>query len=104
MYPASYDAKGNSCIKFGTSSVVGKMTFTVPENVTSVEIHVAKYKANTSKISVNGTTYTLTKNSDAGEYDIITIDTTSTKEISFATVSGGARCMINTIVFIGTAK
>ena len=99
MYPSSYDAKGNSCLKFGTSSAVGSMTFTVPENVTEVVIYVAKYKSNTTKVSVNGTTYTLTKNSNNGEYDAIVVDTSSTKTVTFTTVKGGYRCMINTIEF-----
>ena len=104
MYPSSYDAKGNSCIKFGTSSKTGSMTFTVPENVTEVVICVAKYKANTTKINVNGTEYTLTNSSNDGAYDEIVIDTTTTKTISFATVSGGVRAMVNTIVFNGYAQ
>ena len=104
MYPGARDAKGNSCIKFGSSSATGSMTFTVPENVTSVKIYVAKYKTNTAKVSINGTTYTLTKNSNDGAYDEIVVDTTSTKTITFATVSGGVRAMLNTIEFIGFAS
>ena len=61
MYPSSYDAKGNSCIKLGASSKAGSFSFTVPNDVTSVEIYAAKYKSNTTKLSVNGTTHTLTK-------------------------------------------
>ncbi len=101
MYPTSYDAKGNSCIKFGTGSVVGKCSFTVPEEVTEVVIYVAKYKANASKINVNGTPYTLTKNSNDGAYDEIVVDTTTNKTVNFTTVSGGVRAMLNTIVFKG---
>jgi len=104
MYAEARDAKGNSCIKFGTSSVVGKMEFSVPENVTSVILYVAKYKANTSKITVNGTAYTLTKNSNDGAYDEIVVDTSETKTVTFATVSGGCRAMMNSIVFIGYAE
>lgn len=101
VYDGAYDAKGNSCIKFGTSSKTGSMTFTVPADVTSVVIKVAKYKTNTTKINVNGTAYTLTKNSNDGAYDEIIVDTSSTKTVSFATVSGGVRCMVNSITFIG---
>lgn len=104
FYPSSYDAAGNSCIKFGTSSVVGKFTMTVPDNVTQVVFYVAKYKANTSKINVNGTEYTLTKNSNDGEYDEIVVDTTSSKTITFTTVSGGVRAMLNTVEFHGYAN
>ncbi len=101
MYTGARDLTGQSCIKFGTSSKTGSMTFTVPENVTEVVLYVAKYKANTSKISVNGTAYTLAKNSNDGLYDEIVVDTTKTKTITFATVSGGVRAMMNTIVFKG---
>ena len=101
VYGPAYDAKGNSCIKLGTSSVVGKFSFTVADDVTSVVIKVAKYKANTTKINVNGTAYTLTNNSNDGAYDEIVVDTTTTKTVSFTTVSGGARCMVNSITFIG---
>lgn len=104
MYPSSYDAKGNSCIKFGSSNAVGKCSFTVPENVTSVVLYVAKYKNNSTKINVNGTAYTLSNPSDNGVYDEIIVDTTTNKTITFTTVSGGARAMLNTIVFIGMAE
>ncbi len=100
VYKGARDAKGNSALKLGTSSVAATFTFTVPDDVTEVIICVAKYKSNTSKILVNGKNYTLTKNSDAGEYDEISVDTTNTKTVSFETVSGGCRCMINTIKFI----
>ena len=99
MYTGARDAKGNSCIKFGTGSAAGKMTISVPNDVTSVVLYVAKYKSNTAKITVNGTNYTLTKNSNDGAYDAITVDTTSTKTITFTTVSGGYRAMLNTIEF-----
>ena len=100
MYPACTDATGKGCIKFGSSKAVGKCSFTVPADVTTVKLHVAKYKANTSKVSVNGTTYTLSGSSNAGTYDIITVDTSSTKTVNFTTVSGGVRAMLNTIEFI----
>ena len=100
VYGPAYDAKGNSCIKLGTSKVVGAFSFTVPENVTSVVIKAAKYKSNTTKISVNGTSYTLTNNSNDGAYDEITVDTSTNKTVTFTTVSGGVRCMINAIEFI----
>ncbi len=99
MYPSTIDGAGNGCIKFGTSSVVGSMSFNVPDDVTSVILYVAKYKANTTKISVNGTAYTISGASNNGAYDAITVDTTATKTVSFTTVSGGVRAMINTIEF-----
>jgi len=103
VYGPAFDATGNSCIKLGTSSKTGTFTFSVPEDVTSVIIYAAKYKANTTKLNVNGATYTLTNASNNGAYDAITVDTTSTKTVTFATVSGGVRCMVNTIEFYAAA-
>ena len=100
MYTGARDAKGNSCIKLGASSKAGSFSFKVPDDVTSVQIYAAKYKSNTSKLTVNETSYTLTKNSNDGAYDVITVDTSSTKTVSVTTVSGGYRVMVNTIVFV----
>jgi len=100
MYTGALDEKGNSCIKLGTSSVVGGFSFTVPDDVTSVIIAVGKYKANTTKLNINGTAYTLTKNSNDGAYDEIVIDTTSNKTITLSTVSGGVRAMVNSITYV----
>ena len=61
VYDGAYDATGNSCIKLGTKSVVATLNFTVPDDVEQVVINAARYKANTSKLSVNETEYTLTK-------------------------------------------
>ena len=99
FYTGAYDAKGNSCIKLGTTSETAAFTFTVPEDVTQIIIYAAKYKANASEITINGTTYTLTKNSDDGNYDIIVIDASSVSTVTIATVSGKSRAMINTIEF-----
>ncbi len=99
MYTGARDEKGNSCIKFGSSKNTGSTSFTVPNDVTKVIIYVAKYKANTSKVTVNGTTYTLSGASNNGVYDAITVDTTTTKKVSFSTASGGVRAMVNTIEF-----
>ena len=104
MYPSSYDAKGNSCIKFGSSSATGSCTFTVAENVTSVVIRIAKYKSNTTKITVNGTDYTLTKNSNDGAYDEIVVDTSTEKTVTISTVTGGVRAMMDSIAFWGEKK
>ena len=100
MYSGARDAQGNGGLKFGTSSAVGSCQFTVPEDVTSVVLHVAKYKTNTAKVTVNGTTYTLTKNSNDGAYDTIMVDTSTNKTVTFTTVSGGARAMLNCIDFV----
>lgn len=96
-YKDAFDNKGNSCLKLGTSNYVGKFSFTVPENVTRVEILVAKYKAKNSVVSVNDINTTLTKSSDNGEYDVISVETGTAKTVNFATTSSGKRCMINTI-------
>lgn len=104
VFQNASDAKGNSCLKLGTSSVIGGFSMTVPDDVTSVIFDVAKYKAKTSKISVNGTAYTLVNSSDNGAYDVITVDTTTNKDITFTTVSGGVRAMINTITYVCKVK
>ena len=104
VYGTAYDATGNSCIKLGGSSAAATLSFTVPEDVTKVVINIAKYKANTSKVDINGTTYTLTKNSNDGQYDAIEIDTSTNKTITLKTLSGGYRSMINSIVFVATVK
>ena len=98
MYNGGRDAKGNSCLKFGTSSKTGNMSFTVPENVTKVIIYVSGYKGATStNIKINGKQYTVKTASDTGEYTAIEIDTTTTKTVNFETVT--YRAMVNTIVF-----
>ncbi len=100
VYKDSFDAKGNSCIKLGTKSVAGVFSFTVPNDVTSVKIYVAGYKSTVGKFTINGgSTQSTTKISANGEYDVITIDTSSNKTIAFTTVSGGWRLKINTIEF-----
>ena len=100
VYGPAYDAKGNSCIKLGTSKLTGTFSFTVGENVTEVVIYVAGYKAATStNITVNGVQYNVTTASNNGDYTAITIDTTTTKTITLTTVT--YRCMIDTIVFNG---
>ena len=103
MYLDCFDAKGNSCIKLGTGSEAGNLSFEVPEEVTSVVIYIAKYKANATKVDINGTTYTLTKNSNDGEYDAIEVDTTEATTVTLTTVSGGYRAMVNAIEFCVTA-
>jgi hypothetical protein len=104
VYKDCNDAKGNSVLKLGTGSAIGSFSFTVDDNVTEVVIYVAKYKAKSTKINVNGTAYTISTSSDNGEYTAIKIDTTTNKTISFATVSSNSRCHIDSIVFNGYAK
>ena len=100
MYPSSRDAKGNGAIKLGSSSKTGGFSFTAPNDVTSVNLEIAKYKSNTSIISLNGKQHTLTKNSNDGQYDVFTIDTSTNKTISLTTVSGGVRAMVNAIEYV----
>ena len=100
FYTGARDAKGNSCIKLGTSSKAGSFSLTAPNDVTSVIFAVGKYKANTTNVNVAGETYTLTNSSNDGAYDEITVDTSSNKDITFATVTGGLRAMLNTITYV----
>lgn len=99
VFGPAYDAKGNSCIKLGTSKAVGGFTFTVADDVDQVIIRVAGYKAASGKVTINGTTYTISEVSNNGAYKEIVIDTTTTKTITFVTVT--YRAMINSITFIG---
>lgn len=101
VYHSAFDAQGNSALKFGTGSYVGSMTFTVPNDVTSVQIHAAKYKESTSYIVINGgTPQSLTSNSNDGQYDVITVDTSTQKTVNVATDSSGKRMMIDKIVYV----
>jgi len=99
VFAGAFDQTGNSCLKLGTGSVAAAFEFTVPSDVEYVVLNIAQYKANTSKVSVNGTTYTISTSSNLGEYTAITVDTTSNKKVTFATLSGGLRVMIDSISF-----
>lgn len=101
VYTGACDLMGNSCIKVGTSSVTGNLSFTVPDDVVEVVLHIAQYKVKTSKVSINGTQYNINTSSNDGAYTTITVDTSATKTVKLATVSGATRVMINTIEFIG---
>ena len=59
------------------------------------------YKDKSTKVQVNGTTYTLTSSSDTGVYEEIEVDTSSTKTVTISTVASNNRCMIDKIVFVG---
>lgn len=100
FYTGARDAQGNSCFKLGTGKKAGSFTITVPAGVKKVAIYVGGYKTTAAKYTVNGgTAATTTKNSNNGEYDVITIDVPENGIITFETVSGGFRAMINTIEF-----
>ena len=100
VYDGGKDEKGNSFIKLGTSSVVGTFTLTVDANTTKVVFYVAGYKAKTSKITINGTQYTVPTSSNNGAYTAYEVDTTTTKTITFATVSGATRVCIDKIELV----
>jgi len=104
LYVDANDAKGNSCLKLGSSKNVGSFSFTVPSDVTSVVFEIAKYKANNSAVKINGTVCTPTVNSNDGQYDSFTVDTSSAKTVSVETVSGTTRVMINSITFLGASE
>lgn len=99
VFGKAFDQKGNSCLKLGTKSVAGTFSFTVDASVNKVIINVAQYKANKTIVNINGKDYTITTASDNGEYTAIEIDTSTNKNVEFTTVSGGYRCMINSIEF-----
>ena len=101
MYTGAIDAKGNSCIKLGTSSGIGSFSFTVPSNVNKVTIEVAQYKSNTTKVVINGTTHTITTASNDGAYTSIEVDTSSNKTVTITTVDNANRAMVNSISLEG---
>ncbi len=100
FYTTARDAKGNSAIKLGAKSSAGSFSVTVPDDVIKVIFNVAGYKTNAAKLTVNGTSHTVSTYSDNGAYTAIEVDTTNTKTINFTTVSGGYRCMIDSITFV----
>lgn len=105
VYVDATDAKGNSCIKVGTGKATGGFSFTVGDDIDKVIIYVAKYKAKDVKLTVNGTEYAVNTASDDGAYTAITIDTTTVKTVTLATVgTSTGRCMVNTIEFYSTAS
>lgn len=98
VYSKACDLKGNSCLKLGSSDSAASFSFTVANDVDYVIIYVAGYKANNGAVKINGVDYTITAQSNDGEYQAIKIDTRTTKTIEFATTSPG-RGMLNTIEF-----
>ena len=103
-FDGGFDKAGNSILKFGTSSVAGTITFVVPEGVNSVVIYAARYKAyaDNNMMLVNGELYVLNTNSDDGQYEAFTIDTTTNKTVTIASTTDAAkpRFVINSIVFV----
>jgi len=100
VYGPATDAKGNSCIKLGTSSKTATLSFTVAEGVNKVVIRIAAYKANATKVNVNGQVFDISENkSNDGSYYEIVVDTSTTKTITIATVEGACRAMIDSIAY-----
>ena len=106
VYQSAYDATGLGFIKFGTSSKTGSLTFTVPDDVTRVEIKLASYKGNQAKYSVNGTTGSITEvgtSNTAGSPVVVSVDTSSEKTVTVASASGGVRMVMLAVIFYGSA-
>ena len=100
FYLGARDAFGNSCLKLGSSTNRGTITFTVPDDVTYVIIRIAKYKDNTTKITVNGgDAITIVSSSDNGEYDEIKINTTENKNVTIEGYPNSHVAMINSITY-----
>ncbi len=101
MYTGARDAKGNGCLKFGTSGNVGSFTINLSSvnNLTKVILRAANYKATTGTILTvdNGTPSTLTSQSNNGQYDEITVNITNQISLS---VEFSARAMLNEIEFV----
>ena len=105
VYGGAFDAKGNSCLKIGTGKKVGGFEFTVPNDVLKVTFKIAQYKSNTSKVTINGVSTTISTASNMGEYTAVTVDTSSNKTVKFATASTSTpRVMIDSISYHGEAK
>jgi len=100
VYKNARDAKGNPALKVGKTDAVGAFEIQIPANISTVVFKVAKYKDHASSIIINGVQYVLTKNSDDGEYDVITVDTKENKIIKFTTADAYKVCMIRSIEFI----
>lgn len=101
FYTGATDAKGNGCLKLGTSKKPGSFSITsIPAGVKSIKIYVAAYKAKTASVKANGEETKLTKQSNNGEYDVIEVlIAEGTTEVTFE-VSSGNRAMVNTIEFV----
>ncbi len=99
-YFGGYDQLGNGFVKFGSSSSVGSVAFVVPDDVTKVELHLAKYKAKTSKCSINGgAEIILSKSCSVGEYDVVTVDTSVNKTVKISTASDAPRMVMYAIIY-----
>lgn len=100
MFKGARDAKGNGCLKFGTSSAGGSFTIDLSavSGINKVIIKAAQYKSRSDcTITIaDGAAQTMTKKSDNGEYDEYELAITTQTSISVV-LSG--RAMINEIIF-----
>lgn len=99
VFENAFDAKGNSCLKVGSSSSVGSFDFTVASDVNCVVLSIAQYKDKDSKVLVNGSAYTITTSSNSGEYTYIGVDTSDVKQVTVVTGVNACRIMINDISY-----
>ena len=94
------DAKGNGCLKVGTSKAAGSFTLdlTTVTGLDKVVLNIANYKANTGATIVVGDAdgVDITGTSDAGVYDAFPINIKDETSLSF---SFPKRVMINSIEF-----
>jgi uncharacterized protein YjdB len=101
MYTGALDAKGNGCIKVGTSSAAGSFDIDLAavEGLQQVIIRVAQYKSKTDgTIQIDGgEAFKMTKLSDNGEYDEVAVEITNQTKLS---VAFAKRAMVNEIEFI----
>ena len=100
-----YTGYGNnqSGLKFGSSSAKGSAEFTVSGNITKVVIYVCKYSSDSTKITVNGTEYTLTSEYQAIEIKQPTENTEWKVSIEAVNASKN-RFYMHQIEFIGYAE
>ncbi len=109
VYANGNDQNGKGFIKFGTSSATGTLTFTVPADVTRVELHLSGYKSNKAYYTINSTAGSTTKTSSttagtASQYDVVSVDTSANKTITLATTSSGKRMVMFSVIYYGGAS
>lgn len=101
MYSGARDETGNGCLKFGTSSAGGSFVvdLTGISNLIQVIFRAANYKAtaNTTITINSGSPTTLTKQSNNGQYDEVSVNISSQTSLS---VEFSARAMLNEIEFV----
>lgn len=100
VYKNARDAMGNPALKVGNTTDVGSFEINLPNEISIVVFEIAKYKDHTSTVFINGREYSLTKNSNDGEYERIIVDATKVKTITFTTADEGKICMVRAIEYI----